>query len=95
MGSEVRVPPGTVTFTAIVEDDEPISQLEWMTNGGVVAASRCITDTRKIVSWEPSVEVVGEACFYLQVTGVNERREDGDEPAQIAVTSPIWVIPAR
>jgi hypothetical protein len=95
MGSEVEVPAGTVTFTTIVEDDEPISQLELVTNGGTVAASRFITDTRTIVSWSPSVEIFGQAYFYLQVTGVNERLEDGDEPAQIAVTAPIWVRPAR
>lgn len=91
MGSEVETQGRTVTFTAIVEDDEPIAYLELITTGGAVVNGRAFPNETRIVSWHPTVEVYGEAYYYLQVTTVNAWEKDGEEPEQITVTAPIWV----
>jgi hypothetical protein len=91
MGSEVETRERTVEFTAIVEDDEPIAYLELITSGGAVLNSKAFAEETRIVSWHPTVEVFGDAYYYLQVTSVNDWEEDGPDPEQIAVTSPIWV----
>ncbi len=91
MGSEVETQEQTVEFTVIVEDDEPITYLELVTTGGAVVNSKAFEDEETIVSWYPTVEVLGDAYFYVQVTTTNVWEEDGSDPEQIAVTAPIWV----
>ncbi len=91
MGSEVETRESDAEFTVIVEDDEPITYLELITNGGAVVNSKTLEDDERIVSWHPTVEVPGKAYYYLQVTTLNEWEEDGEDPVQIAVTAPIWV----
>jgi hypothetical protein len=95
MGSAVETPERNVEFTAIVEDDEPITYLELISNGGAVVNSKAFEDDERIVSWHPTVEVLGEAYYYLQVTTANEWEEDGEDPVQMAVTAPIWITPSE
>ncbi len=93
MGSEVETREQSVRFTAIVEDDEPVTYLELITNGGAVVNSKPFREGERIVSWNPTVEILGEEYFYLQVTTLNEWEEDGPDTEQIVVTAPIWVRP--
>jgi hypothetical protein len=89
MGSIVR-PTGFFTrFAAWVKDDEPIQQLQLITNSGKVADEISYTEETTEVVWRPWVYLFGRDYFFLKVIGVNQLDESDD--LQTAVTAPIWI----
>ncbi len=89
MGSVVR-PTGLFTrFTVRVKDDEPIQQLQLITNSGKVADEISYTEETTEVDWRPWVYLFGRDYFFLKVIGVNQL-DEGDD-LQTAVTAPIWI----
>jgi len=89
MGSVVR-PTGLFTqFTVWVRDDEPIQQLQLITNSGRVADEISYTEETTEVVWRPWAFLFGRDYFFLKVIGTNNL-DDGDD-LQTAVTAPIWI----
>ncbi|MFC2074749.1 CehA/McbA family metallohydrolase [Bdellovibrionota bacterium] len=89
MGSVVSTGCDTLTFTIAVEDDEPITKLELITNHGEIAAE-LYADGEKEIFWEPKVSIEESTYFYLKVYEENIYDEDRGRNEQIAVTAPIW-----
>lgn len=90
MGSDVLVDTDAVTLTIAVEDDEPITRVEVVTNRGAIAAERSFGRDRA-VSWKPTVSVIGRTFLFVKVYQRNLRDADGGHNTQIAVTAPIWL----
>ncbi len=99
LGSTIQAGAGdTLTFEVAVEDDENISKLELVSNGGEVVAEKSFnpaSNSRK-VHWEPSFSVTehaaGTSYFLLRVTEQDTNGEDDlGKGYQMAVTAPVWV----
>ena len=69
-----------------VTDDENITKIEVITNGGTIAASSYFNDS--YVLYEPVVSVSGSCYFYVKVYENNTL--DSDLGEQVTITSPIW-----
>jgi hypothetical protein len=85
MGSTISG-SGNQTLTIEVTDDENITKIEVITNGGAIAASSYFNDS--YVLYEPTVSVSGSCYFYVKVYENNTL--DSDLGEQITITSPIW-----
>lgn len=87
MGSNVK-DTGNFVFKIDVEDNEPISTIELITNGGVLADNISLNNVFNNFSWNPVVHVEGRSYFYVRITSLNLYEDD--LPEQISVTAPIW-----
>jgi len=90
MGSSVWVPGGTATFTIHVVDDEPITLVELVSNGGTVVSSLTPPPDSTDVAWDPTAAVSSGDWFFVKVTESDIL--DGEPPVQMAVTAPFWII---
>jgi hypothetical protein len=88
MGSRLPAPDGTVVFTIRIVDDEPITLVELIANGGVTAFSTTPAPGATEVEWSPEASVVAGQWYYVKVTEADEF--DGEPPTQTAVSAPIW-----
>ncbi len=96
MGSQVEVAGGSAAFTVAVEDDEPISRLELITHGGIVAASADNDGTwgDGTAAWNPVLQVTESSYYFLRVYENDVHDDEGDgSGSQVAVTAPIWAAP--
>ncbi|MDD5502902.1 MAG: CehA/McbA family metallohydrolase [Candidatus Thermoplasmatota archaeon] len=108
MGSTMNYTASVAVFTTVVLDDENITKLELIGNGGKVVAEKTFAagQDSRIVSWMPIVNVTENGYFFLKVT---EKDENNDEAqryntelnvaekkdtggVQVAVTAPIWIV---
>lgn len=94
MGSKVVRKKGNQVFNVLVEDDENISKLELISNGGKVVTEKRFdlkTDNRKVV-WDPVVNVSGSSYYFVRVTERDTNNDDhGKSGVQVALTAPIWI----
>ena len=88
MGSRLPVPAGPVVFTIRVEDDEPLTHVELVSNGGVVVVDTTPAPDATEVSWEPEVTVAAGQWYYVKVTEADVL--DGEPIHQTAVSAPLW-----
>ena len=88
MGMPGEIKSETVKFLVMVEDDEPVVNLQLITDGGEIVAEHDPNPGTVSVLWEPEVPATG-SFYYVQVTEVDQLDDDGWH--QIAVTAPIWV----
>ncbi len=94
MGSEIAVDAAAVTLTINIEDDEPITKVQLITNGGRIIQEITPAAGQTAVSWNPTVMLGGTECyFYVQVTEQNELDDDEGNTEQIAVSAPLWFTP--
>jgi hypothetical protein len=89
MGSRVPAPGGPAVFTVRIVDDEPITSVELVSNGGSVVADMTPDPGAIEVSWDPEISVAGGNWYYVKVSESDEL--DGEGPVQMAVTAPIWI----
>ena len=98
MGSETEVNiyyDTTTQFYVEVKNNEAITKLELISNGGDVVAEQLYSDGETEVIWTPVVEVSDGDYFFVKVTEHNtidvdtDSNNDGD--TQIALTAPIWI----
>ncbi|THB69216.1 MAG: hypothetical protein D6B28_11760 [Gammaproteobacteria bacterium] len=89
MGEIVPNAGNTVTFTIAAEDEEPITRIELITDGGVVVASMDQYDYKAV--WRPTVNVGNSRYFFAKFYGENFFENDSGRNDQVAVSAPIWV----
>jgi len=87
MGSDVK-DTGNIMLKVDVEDNEPISTIELITNMGALADYIIINNSFTSYSWNPVVHVTGKSYFYIKITSQNLLEDD--LPEQVSVTAPIW-----
>jgi hypothetical protein len=85
----------------MVNDDEPITSLEIITNNGTVIAQKSFTDDETSVVWQVAVPCHNGSYFFLKATEkdtLNDELNNRTFPdvnrtngTQIAVTAPIWI----
>jgi hypothetical protein len=88
MGTRVPAPGGSVVFTIRVVDDEPITLVELVSNGGAVIFNHVPPPDATEVTWEPEVWVTAGQWYYVKVTGTDLL--DAEPPSQTAVSAAIW-----
>ncbi len=90
MGSEIELNQKSVTFEIYVRDDEPLTKLQLISNGGEIVAEKILDDRPETFYWKPCVKLPrGESYYFVQVFEENILDEDDD--VQITVTAPIWI----
>lgn len=90
MGSSAN--SGKIELTVLVGDDENISKIELITNGGKMAQELNFgnsTDSRQ-VEWSPEIDAKSGEYYFLRITE-NDENKDEAHGIQIAVTAPIWI----
>lgn len=93
MGSRLPVPDGPVVFTIFIEDDEPLTLVELISNGGAVAFSTTPAPGETEVSWEPEATVAAGQWYYVKVTESDVL--DGEPPSQAGRQRPNLVRVTR
>jgi predicted metal-dependent phosphoesterase TrpH len=108
MGSTVNQTANFAVFTVVVLDDENITKLELIGNGGEIIAEKTFAAGQdcRFVSWMPIVNVTGSGYFFLKVTETDEKNDEAQRyntdknvaekedtgGVQVAVTAPIWIV---
>jgi hypothetical protein len=90
MGSSVN--SGKKELTVLISDDENISKIELVTNGGNMVQELNFgnsTDSRQ-VAWSPEIDAKSGEYYFLRITE-NDENKDEAHGIQIAVTAPIWI----
>lgn len=87
MGSSLKG-SGPVTFQVAVEDDEILSKIELISNGGKIVESKVFNS--ETVHWEPIVDIHGKQYFYLKIYEQNTLDDDDGNDIQITLSAPIW-----
>lgn len=90
MGSIVTTTESLLKFTVKIEDNEPVKELQIISNGGNVVANSIIEGKQNSVTWNPEIMVNMNSYYFLKV--ISEDVLDNDGPDQIAVTAPVWII---
>lgn len=90
MGSFVTTTESLLKFTVKIEDNEPVKELQIISNGGNVVANSIIEGKQNSVTWNPEIMVNMNSYYFLKV--ISEDVLDNDGPDQIAVTAPVWII---
>lgn len=90
MGSIVTTTESLLKFTVKIEDNEPVKELQIISNGGNVIANSIIEGKQNSVTWNPEIMVNMNSYYFLKV--ISEDVLDNDGPDQIAVTAPVWII---
>ncbi|MDJ0761821.1 MAG: CehA/McbA family metallohydrolase [Myxococcota bacterium] len=88
MGSELPLPSRPITFFVQVIDDEPITLVEIISNGGITVAEFKPEANATSVTWQPKLQPK-RGYYYVQVTEKDVFDDDGEY--QLAVTAPIWI----
>ena len=86
MGSTVNTSAGNKTFSIFVDDDETITKIEIISNGGRVVASANFNS--QDVLWEPTINVTSSSYYYVKIWEQNTK--DGGDPYNVTITAPIW-----
>ena len=89
MGSLVKVSGRSVRLTIYIADDEPITQVEILTENGQSVAQKDVHEPQ--VLWEPEIPVSDNTFFYVKITGADSLFDQLLHRKQITVTAPIWV----
>ncbi len=90
MGSIVTTTESLLKFTVKIEDNEPVKELQIISNGGNVVANSIIEGKQNSVTWNPEIMVNMNSYYFLKV--ISEDVLDNDGPDQIALTAPVWII---
>ena len=90
MGSEAKA--GKANFTVLINDDENISKVEIITNGGKVAAELSLQSGagNRRIAWNPEIDAKPGSYYFARVTEIDENKDER-HGIQIAVTAPIWI----
>jgi hypothetical protein len=101
MGSTVTTEDDSIVLTVMVNDDEPLTSLEIITNNGTVIAQKSFSSDETSALWQVAVPCQNGVYFFLKAT---EKDTLGDElnnrtftdvdrtnGTQVAVTAPIWI----
>jgi hypothetical protein len=95
MGSRLERTRGKCAFSVIVEDDEDISKVELISNGGQVVATQEYGPSTHVkkVAWSPEVDFQSQKAYYfVRVTGRDTNNDDESHRGfQIALSAPIWL----
>jgi hypothetical protein len=101
MGSTVYTEDDSVVLTVMVNDDEPVTSLEIITNGGKVAAIKEYKNGEKSVLWQVAVPCKAGSYFFVKTTSADSLNdelsnltfpdEDRSNGTQVAVSAPIWI----
>lgn len=91
LGSTVVVPAGSaVTFTVVIEDDEPITKAELVTSSGAVVTEQVFAPSTTYAVWNPTVQLSGEPYLFLRVTAEDWNNDMPGYYENAAYTAPFW-----
>ncbi|MCP4132515.1 MAG: CehA/McbA family metallohydrolase [bacterium] len=94
MGSEIDFNlfyNDSTQFYIEVTDNEEITKLELISNGGTVAAEQTYSGGETTVVWTPEIPIDGDAYYFVRVTEHNTIETSTDGDVQLSVTAPIWI----
>lgn len=95
MGSDYATNENTVELIVMVNDDEPITDIQIITNTGYVVAAQPFMNGEKSVIFKTVVPCAEGDYFFARITGSDTNNDEelakSGLKSQVAVTAPIWI----